>query len=279
MDKEALVEAINGGVGSATSKLTLYPFDLLKTRMAKQADGKTLIETIQDILQKDGIHGLYKGSGPKIFKSVTGKVLYFYLYRILSNLAAQMEGSSISTLSMKSNLIVGFFSEVCELPVIMPLEAIATKSQVAKKGESFIDIAKMLYTENKLFVSLDAYVLGALQPAFQMTIFDQIKRRMARPLSTLESFMLGVLASSFAITVTYPLDLARTQNQTAEKGKHPEGFFTVWARIIQNNGFLALFSGLSASLIQGVLSAALMLAVKERITSFNRRLFLGVKGE
>lgn len=210
---DPLTEAITAGVATTCAKLSTYPFDLLKTRMATSNQNKNLWKFIVHVYETDGISGFYEGSKPKVFKSVTGKVLYFYIYRLLSEFAV---GSSKRNLTTEENLLIGFLSEVLELPVIMPLEAIATKSQVMKNAK-FFEVAEELWREGRLYVSLDAYVLGAFQPAIQNTIFDQIKFKINRPLTLLESFSLGVLASSIAITVTYPLDFARTINQASKK--------------------------------------------------------------
>jgi len=218
---DPLTEAATAGVASAVSKLSTYPFDLLKVRMATDEANKSLPEAIRHIVEKDGVMGLYKGSSPKVFKSVTGKVLYYYIYRTLSNLAI---GNEQRGLTAVENLVIGFLSEVLELPVIMPLEAVATRAQVSKKHASFATIAKQLFDENRLYVSVDAYVFGALQPAIQNTIFDQLKAKIARPLTAIESFALGVLASSVALTVAYPLDFARTVNQASGSKKTPKAF-------------------------------------------------------
>ena len=293
MDPEALVEAVNGGVGSLTSKLSLYPLDLLTTRMSVGGTGdkaKGPLEVAADIVREQGVAGLYRGAAPKVFKSVTGKVLYFYLYRVLSDLANRLEGGAKgAALSMRANLVVGFLSEVLELPVIMPLEAVATRQQVAKPGTTVSQTLAELVREGKLYVALDAYVLGALQPAIQMTLFEQLKSRLLgtarKSLTVSESFLLGVVASSCAITATYPLEIARVRNQTSKastttadgKPAPAPGVLQVWADIMRTDGVPGLFRGLTPKLTQGVLSAALMLMVRERIARVTRRLLLGKK--
>ena len=226
MKGDALSEAATAGVASAISKMTTYPFDLLKTKMATAEKQQSLVETASNIVSKDGVGGLYKGSGPRVFKSVTGKVLYYYIYRTLTDAVIGNESRNLTALE---NVVVGYFSEVLELPVIMPLDAVATRTQLSKTPVTFLQVAKQLYKENRLFVSWEAYVLGAMQPALQNTIFDQLKARMNRSLSALESFVLGVIAASISITITYPLDFARTVSQAMSK--------SVASRRSANQGF------------------------------------------
>jgi len=198
------------------------------------------------------------------------KVLYFFNYSVLSNLARDKAGR----VSPFRNLVVGYWAEILELPVIMPLEAVATRVQLSK--QSGLDAFQALLAERKLFVSLDAYVLGACQPALQNTIFDQLCNVLKRDLSTLESFVLGLVASSIAITLTYPLDFARTVAQANRKKEdRDDSLVGILTHTLRAHGPLGVFKGLSASLMQGALSAALMLMIKARIANFNRRLLYG----
>jgi hypothetical protein len=275
---DAVIEAMNGGVGSLTSKLVTFPLDLIKTRAASSP--LQTQEVIADIFKRQGLLGFYQGLGPKLVKSVTGKVLYYFIYSILSGWLKDGKGN----LSTWRNLVVGFFSEVLELPVVMPLEAVATRVQVARSSGA--EAFSSLLAEGKLYVSLDAYVLGAMQPAIQNTIFDQMTLAVAgkRPtLSALESFVLGVLASSIAITVTYPLDFARTVAQGRAKKQRDDdspavddSMLAVWKRTVEAEGVLGVFKGLSPCLAQGVLSSALMLMVKAKIANLNRNLVNGL---
>uniref|UniRef100_A0A7S2W8B5 Uncharacterized protein n=1 Tax=Mucochytrium quahogii TaxID=96639 RepID=A0A7S2W8B5_9STRA len=140
---EAFIDATNAGVGSACSKLVVYPFDFIKTRMAMT--GKSFQETVKEI-QEEGEGGplsLYKGIQAKLFKSVTGKFLYFYLYSSLSQLRRAATSDPTQPLGTVANLLIGYFSEVLELPVIMPLEAIVSRVQASKdEGVGALDVAR-----------------------------------------------------------------------------------------------------------------------------------------
>jgi len=142
-----------------------------------------------------------------------------------------------------------------------------------------LDVARNMYKEgglSKFYVSLDAYLFGALQPAIQFSFYDQIRPIMMKnrkgDLSAFEAFCLGTVASSLAVTVTYPMDLCRTLSQTGT-GKQ-QNIFETLSGILKSEGFLGLFNGLSAQLFQSVLSAAIMLMVKEKIKKVTTKLLL-----
>jgi len=279
---DSFIEATNAGVGSACSKLIVYPFDLIKTRMA--TSGKSLGETVRELEREGGgKQGLYKGIGPKLFKSVTGKFFYFYLYSMLSKARLANMADPTQGLDTLSNLVVGFFSEVFELPIIMPLEAIVSRVQASKeKGVTAMKAAREMYKEgglSKFYVSLDSYVLGALQPAIQMSVYDQVRPLLLRnrkDLSVFEAFCLGTVASSVAVTATYPMDMCRTIAQTSSDGEASAGLATALKAIMKRDGFQGLFKGLSAQLFQSVLSAAIMLVVKERIRRYTTRALVAI---
>lgn len=266
------MEATTAAVGSAVSKVVVYPLDLVKTRMAT-SEGQGLGATVAALQEEEG--GLYRGIGPKLFKSVTGKFFYFYLYSSLSQAQLARMPDSSQGLSAVSNLVIGFFSEVLELPLIMPLEAIVSRVQASTSGSvGGLAVARQMYDKGGLgvfYVSLDAYVLGAMQPAIQMSVFDQMKPlvtrgRAAGELGAAEAFLLGTAASSLAVTATYPMDLCRTQAQTCDDASKPrQGLLQAMRAIVARDGVAGLFRGLSAQLFQSVLSAAIMLMVKERL--------------
>lgn len=287
---DVIVDATTAGVGTAVAKLVTYPLDLLKTSLAIAPKDATLGSTVRKLTEKNGVLGMYKGIRPKLAKSITGKVLYFAIYRTLLN--AHRSSTESENVGALANLVYGYFSEVLELPVIMPLEAVVARVQVSESG-SVLQAVQGMYAEGgigRFYVSLDAYLIGALQPAIQFTLYDQIrnvlmnsraKRGLVGELSTMQSFLLGVFSSSIAATLLYPVDVVRTIVQTrskkTESGKDDgdakeTGFLQVATGVFNKEGIAGLFKGLGPHLMQQVMSATLMLMVKERLANAVREL-------
>lgn len=295
------MEATNAGVGSAVSKCMVYPLDLIKTKMA--TSGCSFEVAVKDLKEEEGgsIAGLYKGLSMKLVKSVTGKFFYFYLYSTLSGIRlAQLRRSAGSKdaqvgLDTVSNLVIGYFSEFLELPLIMPLEAVVSRVQSSTNGESALGIARRVYKEEGIgafYVSLDSYLMGAFMPAIQMSIYDQLRPILLRlrgavdrDLNGLEAFLLGIVASSIAVTATYPLDLVRTQKQAGNRTETCEdsgengkdlSFFQTLSKIVEKEGVKGAFRGLSPQLSQAVLSTSIMFMVKEQVKSYTTRFLLAI---
>ena len=108
-------------------------------------------------------------------------------------------------------------------------------------------------------------MIGSLLPAILNTIYDKVealalKTRTTKSLNALESFLLGVLASSIAITLTFPIDLARCVIQSRSKTSDAElvdeqgsNVLSVLRWVFKKKGFFGLFSGLLPALMQGCL--------------------------
>ena len=275
----AFIEACNGGVGSAVSKCSTYPLDLIKTRMA--AGGGSAGDVVSEVIKAAGPMGLFQGLRPKLVKSVTGKFLYFYIYKALNDMYTdkiqpKIDGDNRQVVDTFFNILIGYFSEIFELPVIMPLEAVVSRVQNDKDNVGAIVLAQQMYREGGIgafYVALDAYVVGALQPAIQFSVFDRTKALLLKgqaELSAGQSFLLGVVASSIAVTATYPIELARMIKQTT--GNDADSLLVILRKVVRADGVLAMFKGLAPNLLQSVLSAAIMLMVKEKITRVTTKL-------
>ena len=124
---ESFIEAVNAAVGTAVSKLATYPLDIVKTRLATAEASKSLLSVVGDLTREKGIVGLYFGVENKLLKSCTAKFIYFYIYRALLNMAKTSTGQ----ISVATNLVIGYLGEFLSLPVVMPLEAVVSKSQTS----------------------------------------------------------------------------------------------------------------------------------------------------
>lgn len=296
---EQLIEAINAAIATAFSKVATYPLDIVKTRLATAPASTTVGQVVSDLTKTNGIGGLFFGVENKLVKSCTAKFIYFYIYRALINLGSGPNGE----ISVASNLVIGYLGEFFSLPVIMPLEAIVSKSQTA--GISGKQAMSVMYQEggvNRFYAAPFAYVMGCCQPAIQYTIYDQIKRaylstqkgtKNVAQLSALTAFLLGAVTNIIAVTACYPLEVIRMTQQSgvgdpaasssSSDDKTPHGFFgaakhhvqdalAVANAIVRQDGPLGLFKGVGPQLTASVFSSALMLMVKERILEVSTRI-------
>ena len=228
---ESFIEATNAAVGTAVSKLATYPLDIVKTRLATAEAGSSVASVVRDLTAERGVAGLFFGVENKLVKSCTAKFIYFYIYRALLDVVR----TGNSQVSVVANLVIGYLGEFLSLPVVMPLEAVVSKSQTS--GLTGPQAARAMYLEGgvrRFYAAPFAYVVGCCQPAIQYTIFDQVKRTFlqaavggsgaverAVELSALQAFALGAMSNAIATTMCYPLEVIRMTQQS--RGEEEDG--------------------------------------------------------
>jgi hypothetical protein len=128
-----------------------------------------------------------------------------------------------------------------------------------------------------MYKGIQTYVVLCLKPAIQYTVFEQVKRILLKgktsnqKLSAVQSFLLGMVARTVATIAVFPYIRAKvvlqTQNVGDERHGTKESIPTMLQKMYTAGGLAAWFQGLGPELTRGVLSSALMLMIKEQITS------------
>jgi adenine nucleotide transporter 17 len=89
-------------------------------------------------------------------------------------------------------------------------------------------------------------------------------------LATSDVFVLTAMAKCGATLLTYPMLLVKSRlqamNKRTEEGAQYAGVRDAVARILQAEGFGGFFKGMQLKMIQTVLSAALLMTIKERLS-------------
>jgi hypothetical protein len=155
-------------------------------------------------------------------------------------------------------------------------------------------------TWSEAFSALDISLLLTANPSIQYTVFDQLKQRLlkGRPskkngtessseaLSALSAFVLGAVSKCVATCLTYPAIRCKVMIQAAEsdedgtKEAQPKSRKTIADAILmiwEREGPLGFFKGLESQILKTVLSSALLLMVKEKITKTTWVLMLALQ--
>ena len=91
------------------------------------------MSVLRAIMSTEGVGGLYRGINNKLLKSMSQKFIYFYLFKYLSDRVRTMH--KVKNPGSGALVVIGFLGELLGLPLIIPLEAVVTKVQMAKAGE------------------------------------------------------------------------------------------------------------------------------------------------
>ncbi|GAQ77631.1 mitochondrial substrate carrier family protein [Klebsormidium nitens] len=83
-----LESLVIGGVSGVSAAFCTTPFDVVKTRLQNQMPGQTIqyggvTECLRKIVAEEGVAGLYRGVGPRLFIYVSQGAIFFASYEVL----------------------------------------------------------------------------------------------------------------------------------------------------------------------------------------------------
>lgn len=290
---KALSNALAGATSDAISSIILHPVDTIKIRT--QADKKVtpiiaIKEMIDEIIESKNPLSPWRGVESKLYVSPQQKLQYFYTYSTLITLFKVLwsNGRMPNTLE---DIIIGYFSALQGTITTLPLSATMTKQVMdGKSAKPFWALFFELWNEHGFLSFYNTWVSSAIlciNPAITFVIYEQIKRirltalnlPLNASISSFEAFILGAIAKAIATIVTFPLIRSQTLQRTWETShpgeKQAPGFLEIFPRIIKEEGFKGLYTGLETQIFKAVINSALMLMIKETIEGSVHKIILG----
>lgn len=240
-----------GSVSASVSTLSLQPFDLLKTRIQEHSDKKRITQVIRNIISKNGITGLWKGSRATLIKTIPGVGMYFGIYH--TSIGFFNEQSVID------NSICGFSSRIISTLFVQPLSTIKTRIESGKYNysgvtNSFISIyknekIKSFYSGSLATILRDAPFSGLylLFYKFLCSIFHNYDNGIL-------NFSSGVISGIIATAITHPADVIKTRQQVSNNSTR---IHSILFDILSKEGISGLFSGITLRSIRRGISATI----------------------
>ncbi|CAH2044540.1 unnamed protein product [Thlaspi arvense] len=305
LDLESISEATSGAIGSLLSTTILYPLDTCKSkfqaeiRVRGQQKYRYLSDVFWEAISSGNVLSLYQGLGTKNLQSFISSFIYFYSYSYFKRLHSERIGSK--SIGTKANLLIAAAAGACTSVLTQPLDTASSRMQTSEFGKS-----KGLWqtltdgTWGNAFDGLGISLLLTSNPAIQYTVFDQLKQNLLEKrkakagkdsspvvLSAFMAFLLGAVSKSAATVITYPAIRCKVMIQAADTSKDNEAknlrkrikktipgvVYAIWKK----EGVLGFFKGLQAQILKTVLSSALLLMIKEKITATTWILILAIK--
>ncbi|XP_014903613.1 peroxisomal membrane protein PMP34 isoform X2 [Poecilia latipinna] len=292
---ETLVHAVAGAMGSVTAMTVFFPLDTAKSRL--QVDDKRKAQStpviLAEIAKEEGFLALYRGWFPVISSLCCSNFVYFYTFNALKKVAASGPGKP----RPGKDLLMGMVAGVVNVILTTPMWVVNTRLKlqgVRFRNEDlhqthyrgiFDAFSQIIANEGvgTLWNGTLPSLILVLNPAVQFMIYEAMKRKAGKggqKISSAKIFLIGAIAKAIATTATYPLQTIqailrfgqyRGDGQGGLMGSVSNIFFLFMDRI-KKHGFLGLYKGLEAKLLQTVLTAALMFVVYEKITAATFRL-------
>ncbi|KAI0753457.1 mitochondrial carrier domain-containing protein [Daedaleopsis nitida] len=199
-------------------------------------------------------------------------------------------------LGASMELAVGFVAGVASRAVSTPLNVITVHLQTSNAGEddtkedppttdrkprtpTFTDAMRTIYAESGLFgfwAGFQPTLPLCLTPALTLLLYQQLSRLRvpwrapSSSQSAASAFLSGASANALALTILYPLLLAKVRVQAARSKaskdgtKAPSSITSVWATAVRTDGLAGLYQALGAQILKGFVSQGVTMLVKQR---------------
>lgn len=285
---------VAGFITGFITRTAIHPIDTVKARMQviksrltfSQLHAYGLLNSSKRLLQAEGIRGFYRGLGISVVGGAPAGALYFLSYDQSKKYLSKLTGK-------QNSFLVGFFSgiiaEVISCILFVPIDVIKERQQVMTLMNSYhyknsIDAIRQIKSQEGIRSLYKAYGATILSfgpfTGISMSLYDKLKYWFGyegKAPSVMQSMLLSGISGIVASTVTNPIDIVkvRMQVQRAERANSAaplsEGRFGYknsfhgMKQLFLQEGFLALFKGLSARILFGVMNAGLHLSINDYV--------------
>lgn len=299
MSNDNVAHALAGAGGGALSTVVTYPLITLSTRAQTESkrskseqstqDTKTSVsplEAAKQIIQREGIAGLYSGLDSALFGISVTNFVYYYFYeatRTFYEKSKRASGQSLN-LSTAESMIAGAVAGSATVALTNPIWVVNTRMTVkdsARKDPvtgvilsppmTLGTIRDIIEKDGaKAFFSgiLPALVL-VINPILQYTIFEQLKNMIERKrkLQPLDAFFLGAFGKIIATSLTYPYITLKARMQLRKKDANAKsvGIFEGFRNILANEGVAGLYGGIFTKVTQSAITSAFLFLFKEQL--------------
>ncbi|EIW61383.1 mitochondrial carrier [Trametes versicolor FP-101664 SS1] len=309
MASDSVIHALAGAAGGIVAMSATYPLIFLSTRAAVETrkEQKTTHEAVLDIINREGILGLYSGLSSSLLGVAVTNGVYYYFYERSRGvvLSARAGSKGLNTLeSMLVGLIAGSATTIISNPiwVVQTTQAVYSMNQEsasAAAGEpskqeerpDFIRTVQHILRKDglaALWRGLGPALVLVINPIIQYTVFEQLKNFLVKSrtaklraggaktavalLSDWDYFFLGALSKLIATSSTYPYIVVKNRLQAgqahAQRYKSAlDGILT----IVKEEGVEGLYKGVGSKLTQSVLTAAILFAGQKRIYEMTKK--------
>eukprot|EP00899_Mesostigma_viride_P025345 jgi/Mesvir1/5996/Mv00745-RA.1 len=269
--------AIAGALAGALVSACLHPVDTVKTCIQAQSAGRSLPDMVVKIIGQRGLRGLYAGLGPNLMTAAPISAIYTATYEgVKERLITRMPKKYHAL----AHCAAGACASIATSFVYTPSECVKSRMQfhnVYKNSmHAFVTI---LRTEGvrTLYGGWGAVLCRNVpQSIVKFLTYESLKAFVQRkngdpdkPLSTLQTLLVGGCAGTTAAMVTTPFDVIKTRLQTQLQGStgtlRYHGVHDTLQKIVLHEGIGGLYRGVTPRLIIYLTQGALFFASYEML--------------
>ncbi|CAL5226190.1 g9024 [Coccomyxa viridis] len=277
----------------------------LEAQLPSNTTGKAsavgTLEDIAEIIRESGWQGLFQGLKASLLGTAVSQAVYFYFYSLLRKFFVarlqRLQNTKSQDIGVGPSLTVAFLAGCANVLITNPIWVVATRMQAYQKradeagthvkAPGPVAICKEIYREEGIlgfWKGVLPSIVMVSNPSVNYMLYEYLRARLEdwrrvlsvddgkfRRTSPADVFFLSALAKLGATVVTYPLLLVKSRLMSA--GKHTSsdrkytGTVDAIERIYKTEGFLGFYKGMRAKIVQSILAAALLMAIKEQLTT------------
>ncbi|EIE18155.1 mitochondrial carrier, partial [Coccomyxa subellipsoidea C-169] len=293
-------ELLAGGAAGGLAKTMVAPLERVKILFQTgRMRGKGVGETLRNILEKEGVGGLFRGNGASVLRIVPYAALHFgayeYYRELLVKAAAASVGKGVVEYDVPPalDLVAGSAAGATAVLVTYPLDLVRTRLAYDTEANGPVPrvrltirgvLAATVRQEGALglYRGIGPTLCGILPYAgLKFYVYQSLKQQYRRwpgehhlqklPVGVMLTF--GACSGLVAQTFTYPLDVVRRQMQVQHliDWQATQQIRSTWQGlrlIISQQGSRALFAGLSLNYMKVVPSTAIGFTIYDALKHY-----------
>uniref|UniRef100_A0AAR5NYV4 Mitochondrial ornithine transporter 1 n=1 Tax=Dendroctonus ponderosae TaxID=77166 RepID=A0AAR5NYV4_DENPD len=289
--KDGVIDFSAGCLGGIALVYVGQPLDTVKVKMQTSPLLYTnMVDCCRNTYLQDGIiKGLYAGTTPALVTNIMENSVLFLCYGFCQKVIVNITGvKSSEELSAFSNACAGFLASFFSSIAITPTELIKCKLQAMHevKQSTASGVTKVKYigpvaltqqicrTEGVkgLFRGLVPTLAREMPGYFFFFGGYEASRELLRApnqkkedLGLLKTMIAGAVGGGVFWTTTFPLDVAKSRIQVNNIN---DNVITTISKIAKNEGILALYQGLTPTLVRTIPATAALFATVEYSKKF-----------
>ncbi|XDV27800.1 hypothetical protein PO909_031282, partial [Leuciscus waleckii] len=276
--------------GGTVGAILTCPLEVVKTRLST-VNGASVarvappgpLHCLKLILEKEGPRSLFRGLGPNLVGVAPSRAIYFAAYSTAKEKLNNVFDPDSTQVHMLSAGLAGFTA----ITVTNPIWLIKTRLQLdaRNRGErrmSAFECVRRVYRSDGLrgfYRGMSASYAGISETVIHFVIYESIKRKLieskananmddedesVKDASDFVGMMLAAATSkTCATSIAYPHEVIRTRLR--EEGSKYRSFFQTLNMVVREEGYRALYRGLTTHLVRQIPNTAIMMCTYELV--------------
>ncbi|CAI9276032.1 hypothetical protein Lser_V15G11782 [Lactuca serriola] len=294
--RDIICDAVSGASAGAIAATFVCPLDVIKTRLQVHGlpkvppgqKGGVIVTSLQNIIRKDGLRGIYRGLSPTLAALLPNWAVYFAVYGHLKELLLHSHADSNGHLSFGANMLAASGAGAATSIATNPLWVVKTRLQTQGMRVGVVPYTGILSALRRIiqeegfrgwYSGLLPSLAGISHVAIQFPAYEKFKCYLAqRDNTTTNKLSPGKVAVASSMSkvlaslMTYPHEVIRSrlqeQGQVRNSGTHYKGVVDCVKKVFHKEGVAGFYRGCATNLLRTTPSAVITFTSYEMISRF-----------